>query len=175
MQDPSGQSKKRGFNIGNWAGVVIFLMVAFGSQILPPLARLITQITGIPISSGTLLAIVLVGAIVIPMFLSVLRSALRGAQRNDTRLPTDVPPVVRRETITPPPLPPSPPYGRVAPPPPPKLEQYRADSDYTSQRLPNAPQFEPIINPKVLGFGVLGALFLLGAFGAFAFFLGMIP
>ncbi len=42
-------------------------------------------------------------------------------------------------------------------------------------QLPNAPTFEPVINGKVVGLGILGALLLGGGFALFGFMNGMFP
>lgn len=42
-------------------------------------------------------------------------------------------------------------------------------------QLPHAPTFEPVINGKVVGLGILGALLLGGGFALFGFINGMFP
>ncbi|MCG8352675.1 MAG: hypothetical protein MI924_33330, partial [Chloroflexales bacterium] len=59
--------------------------------------------------------------------------------------------------------------------PPGGMERSRAGSDISSQKLPRAPQFEPIVDPKILSFGILGVL-VLGGFVFVVFLLsGPLP
>jgi hypothetical protein len=80
----------------------------------------------------------------------VVRSVGRSRQ-SDTRLPTGGPPL--------------PPFaGPAGPAIPPSASLPRPYLPASGDgRLPSAPRFEPVINPKILAFGIVGALVLAGA------------
>lgn len=144
-----------------WIGWLIFVFFVFGGRFLPPLANWLSQITGLTITPPMLIVAVIVLAVVGSLLGSVARQAGRLRGSNDTRLP--LPP-----TLPPPTSMSSPRPGqttRTASPPSP-IRLPTASSDRLPQsrlptgdpKLPSPPRFEPIIDPRVLTFGVLGML-----------------
>jgi hypothetical protein len=131
---------KRGGN--NWIGVAIFLVIMFGSPLSSFLVGVIRQSTGVVVSPS----LVLGGVVILAVVVSLAGSALRGVGRlnsgGDTRLPSStVPP----PQMSAPPRPFSPPpTGRG--------------------KLPGSPQFDPIIDPRILTLGIVGLILLGGAF-----------
>jgi hypothetical protein len=127
---------------GGWISLVIFLALAVGSRVAPPLAGWLSQVTGIPVSP----AAVVIGAIVLAVAASGLSSALRSIGRlssgGDTRLPSSPsrPPQVGapQRPFTPPPTSRGPAAAQT--------------------KIPATPQFDPIIDPRVLTLGIVGLL-----------------
>jgi hypothetical protein len=131
----------------NWIGIIIFLVIMFGSPLSSFLAGVIRQSTGVTVSPSLLLG----GFVILAVLASFIGSALRGLGRinssSETKLPT-VP-------ISPPQMS-APPRPPVAPP---------------AIRSPGAPQmkqpqFEPIIDPRILVVGIVGLILFGGAFVA---------
>ncbi|NJN15043.1 MAG: hypothetical protein HC822_01395 [Oscillochloris sp.] len=167
-------------NRGGWLGWVFFLFLIFGAQLVPPIARALSQLTGQPISSGMVFG----GFVVLYVILMIAQSVIGGLGRmnqgGDTRLPTNT---------TVPPRPMQPPPQRRQPTTistPPSPEQIRAQTTARrssgtpgapSIRTPNSalppsgpPRFEPIIDPRILAFGIIGVVFF-GLFLVVAIFL----
>jgi len=141
------ENKKRGVNWSAAIGWLIFILVIAGGQ----LPRLLNTLSGGAISLPTNLLPMLIGGLVaLSILVSVVRS-LGGSRRsrNDTRLPTGNAPM--------------PPFaGPAAPRMPPSTVMPQAYSPARrEQRLPSAPRFEPVINPKILAIGIVGGLLLL--------------
>lgn len=185
MEDENEQRNRRRGGGSGWIGIVIFLLIAFGSQVVGFLSRFLSQLTGgsLNVAPGTLMLVLIGGLIVLSVLLSVMRAIVGAARSNETRLPTSLPPqppqlprAPERSGMAPPRmpeqprLPPSLPASRMPSPPQspmssPEWIRSRASSDINMQRMPGAPRFEPIVDPKVLGFGILGLLVLGGVFG----------
>ncbi|MBX0330453.1 hypothetical protein K2Z83_22605 [Oscillochloris sp. ZM17-4] len=130
--------KKRGGN--NWIGIVIFLAIVIGPNLASFLSGAIFQATGMRVGSDLIMG----GIIIFAVVASLLTSALRGAGRmnsgSETKLPTT----------------PSAPQQMGAPPRPSSLPPATGGSGTAQMKQPGTPQFEPIINPRVLSFGVAG-------------------
>lgn len=142
----------------SWIGWLIFIVLIFGGRFLPPVAAWLSQVTGLPITVPTLIIAVIALSVVGSVVSSVARQVGKARGPGDTRLPTTV-------TMAPPSSPSSPPPASMRPPPPssaPSLPSPRLPSG--EQRLPGPPKFEPIIDPRILTFGILGLLVLGGAF-----------
>ncbi len=173
MEDNTRQ-KKRQNSGSSWIGIVIFLLVAFGSPIISFLSQLISQLSNgaVTLPTGILLPLLIFGLVILSAVISAVRAIGGMARRNETQLPT-----------SPMPPPPSSSNRPLSPPAPPRAVPLPGRDTPTwidtsandIGQLPHSPQFEPIINPKVLGFGILGVVLLLGAMGLAAFFSGMIP
>jgi hypothetical protein len=143
-------------------------LIIFGSQIVGPFSQLIAQLSNnaIIINPRTLLPLLILGLVVLSVISSVVRALFNAPRRNDTYAPT---------TIAPPSLPSSPqrpgtpsastrrePVWPSTPSLPSGMERSRLGGDMGSQQLPQAPKFEPIVDPKILSFGILGLLVLGG-------------
>jgi hypothetical protein len=142
--------------------------LVFGSQIFPPLSRWLTQITGVPISTGALYA----GAVILGMVVPVLVGAINGLRQRlpsgDTRLPTQLPPPLQPEQ-TPVRLEQIPDWMRsnkgpqLGPPPAVGKLPTWMQPNLPSGKPPRIgkPQFEPIIDPRIVTMSLVG----LGSFG----------
>jgi hypothetical protein len=156
------QSNRRS---GGWIGWVIFFVLIFGSRFLPPVANWLSQVTGIAISPQIMLAVIIGGGVLLSVMGSLIQTVNQGRQSNDSRLPT---------TLSPPSAPSSPSAPMQLPtstrmPPPMSTDQALKRLGMSKQDLPPPPGFEPIINPRILTFSIIG-LIVLGAF----FFLALL-
>lgn len=160
---------------GGWIGWLIFIFVVFGSRFLPPLANWLSQLTGLNITVPMLIGAVVILAVVGSVGSSLARQLGRARGAGDTRLPT---------TLSPPP--PTMPSRSGAPAPrssaPPRPVQLPTSSNLPrprlptgEQRLPGAPRYEPIIDPRILAFGVVGLLVLGGFFFLALLIAGSMP
>jgi hypothetical protein len=135
------QRKPRGGN--NWIGLVIFLVVMFGSPLSSFVSGLIFQATGVSVSSGVLV----IGLIVVAVAVSLVGSAVRSAGRfnigSETRLPSG---------------PTSAPQMSAPPSRPAQLPPSMSGSGLPPAQLPGGPRYEPVINPRILAIGVAGLL-----------------
>jgi hypothetical protein len=145
-------NKKRGASWSSAIGWLIFILVIAGGQLLNLLRTALGSTVNLP---SNLLPMLIGGLVALSVLVSVLRSVGGSRPRqSDTRLPTGSPP-----------LPPLPPFaGPAGPAIPPSVSPPRP---YTPSggdgRLPSAPRFEPVVNPKILAFGIVGVLLLAGA------------
>lgn len=155
------QQNRRGGN--GWIGWLIFIVLVFGSRFLPPLATWLSQATGLQVSVPMLIASIIALAVVASVIGSIGQSISRNRRSSETRLPTGLPPASSPPTIAPPRAPSAPPV-----PEPGRSPQLRPPS--AEQRLPGPPRFEPIIDPRVLTFGIIGLVL----FGGFFFLVLMI-
>ena len=140
-------NKKRGVSWSSAIGWLIFILVVAGGPLLNLLRSALGGVVNLP---ANLLPMLIGGLVALSILVSVMRS-LAGSRRgrSDTRLPTGNAPM--------------PPFaGPAAPrmPPSTRLPQSPAGRD---QRLPSAPRFEPVINPKIVALGIVGVLLLAGA------------
>jgi hypothetical protein len=147
------QQKRGGGN--NWIGGVIFVVLIFGSRLFPPLANWLSQVTGQNITVPMLIGAVVVLSVVGSVAGSALRNIGRRGAGGDVRLPTQAP-------MLPPPVMPT---ARMDWP---SATPTRSDS---RTRLPSGeqptfgpPRYEPIIDPRVLIFGIIGLLIFGGFF-----------
>ena len=142
--------KKRGTSWSSAIGWLIFILVVAGG----PLLNLLRSALGGAINLPSNLLPILIGSLVVlSMVVSAVRS-MAGSRRSqsDTRLPTGNAPM--------------PPFaGPVAPRmPPSSIPMPQAyDPAGRDQRLPSAPRFEPVVNPKIVALGIVGVLVLAGA------------
>lgn len=155
------QQSRRGGN--GWIGWLIFIVLVFGSRFLPPVAGWLSQVTGLPISTPLLIGSIVGLGVILTIASSVLQEFNRGRSSNETRLPTGLPPASPPPTVQPPRSGSAfPPQSSTAQPRvggQPKLKLPTGD-----QRLPGPPRFEPIIDPRVLTFGIFGLLLFGGFF-----------
>ena len=142
MQD----NKKRRTSWSSAIGWLIFILVIAGGPLLNFLRGALGGVVNLP---ANLLPLLIGGLVALSILVSVVRS-LGGGQRGqgDTRLPTGSAPM--------PPL--AGPTAPRMPPPGPRAFTMPATSRQAS--LPPPPRFEPVINPKILAFGIVGALLL---------------
>src|SRR5215211_7159576 len=137
-------NKKRGVS---WSS-------AIGSRFAggPLLNLLRSALGGVVNLPANLLPMLIGGLVALSILVSVVRS-LAGSRRSqsDTRLPTGNMPM--------------PPFaGPAAPRMPPRTTVPQSYSPAgRDQRLPSAPRFEPVINPKILALGIVGVVLLAGA------------
>jgi len=140
-------NKRRGASWTSTIGWLIFILVILGSR----LPGLLNSISGGTITlPPNLLPILIGGLVALSVLVSVVRSVGRSRQ-SDTRLPTGTAPLPPFAGPAGPALPPSASLPRPYTPP------------GGGQRLPSAPRFEPVINPKILALGIVGVLLLAGA------------
>jgi hypothetical protein len=167
------QQSGRGGN--GWIGWLIFILLIFGGRFLPPIANWLSQVTGLQITPPMLIVAAIGLSIVGSILGSVMRQAGRARGANETRLPTP-PPLSGDNTMR---------TGTIIRPPTPSQSSVKLPNTTTrlpssrlpsgEQRLPSPPRFEPIIDPRVLTFGILGLLGL-GAFFLVVLFLsGSLP
>lgn len=154
------QSNRRSSG-GGWIGWVIFFVLIFGSRFLPPVANWLSQVTGIAISPQIMIAVIIGGGVLISVMSSLIQTVNKGRESNDSRLPTTMlpPPPSSSSPSAPMQLPPS-----TRMPPPMSTDQALRRLGMSKQELPPPPGFEPIINPRILTFGIVGLLVLGGFF-----------
>jgi len=142
-------NKKRGTNWSSAIGWLIFILVIAGGPLLNLLRGALGGVVNLP---SYLLPLLIGGLVALSILVSVVRS-LGGSRRgrSDTRLPTTSAPMPPFGGPAVPRMPPSASMPRPYPPP------------GGDQRLPSATRFEPVINPKILAFGIVGVLLLAGA------------
>lgn len=134
-----------------WIGWVLFLVIAFSARLAPPLVAWINQATGLSLSPGALIGAALLLYIAFVAVNQVFRTIQGASRSSETRLPTP----------TQPPRPVAPPRQPSQPPAMGRPTQLRPPNRPDSSARP--PRFEPIIDPRILAFGILGLLGL-GAF-----------
>jgi hypothetical protein len=143
------ENKKRGASWSSAIGWLIFILVVAGGPLLNLLRASLGGVINLP---NNLLPILIGGLVVLSILVSAVRS-MAGSRRNqsDTRLPTGNAPM--------------PPFaGPAAPRMPPSTTVPQPYSPAgRDQRLPSAPRFEPVINPKIVALGIVGVLLLAGA------------
>ncbi len=125
-------------NNNSWAGIIVFLLLMFGSPITRFLTSVIYQATGIQVNPGMLLVGLIILSVIVSLLVPMLRNIGGESRSNETRLPTG-------PTHMPPSSPPSTPRAMTPPPTPPQISA--------------APRFDPIIDPRILIFGVIGLVF----------------
>lgn len=149
-----------------WVGWLIFIVLVFGGRFLPPVANWLAQVTGLPITAPALVAGLIGLAVLSSVVGSLARQVGRSRGASETRLPTPMTPVPPPDAAARPsraPRPVSPPASMRLPPGPTSADMPPPRLPRGEQRLPGPPKFEPIIDPRVLTFGIVGLL-ALGAF-----------
>ena len=142
------ENKKRGTSWSSAIGWLIFILVVAGGPLLNLLRSALGGVVNLP---ANLMPMLIGGLVALSILISVIRSLGGSRRQSDTRLPTanaPMPPFAGPAT------PRMPPSTRVPQP------YQPAGRD---QRLPSAPRFEPVINPKILALGIVGVLLLAGA------------
>jgi hypothetical protein len=159
QQEPERTPRKKGGF--NWFGLLVFVIIVFGARIVRFVQNLLAG-ASIQLPQGFDPFLALAGLVVLVAVVSTAAGVLRSAQRrSETRLPTTLQGLPRGSNA------PMPPFGgsrtstgRSMP------RRVDLSSAYRSeQQLPQAPRFEPIISGRVLAFGVVGLLVLLGVLG----------
>ena len=140
-------NKKRGANWSSVIGWLIFILVIAGGPLLNLLRNALGNTVNLP---SNLLPMLIGGLVALSILVSVVRS-MAGSRRNqsDTRLPTGNAPM--------------PPFGGPAAPRMPPSTVAKQFPTSRDQRLPSAPRFEPVINPRIVALGIVGVLLLAGA------------
>jgi hypothetical protein len=143
------ENKKRGTSWSSAIGWLIFILVIAGGPLLNLLRTALGGTINLP---ANLLPILIGGLVVLSMVISAVRS-MGGARRSqsDSRLPTGNAPM--------------PPFAGPAAPqmPPTTIAPQSYSPAGREQRLPSAPRFEPVLNPKIVAIGIVGVLLLAGA------------
>jgi hypothetical protein len=160
---------------GGWIGWLIFIFVVFGSRFLPPLANWLSQVTGLNITVPMLIGAVVILAVVGSIGSSLARQVSKARGSGDMRLPTSLSPPQAGPSPRPgtPPRPVAPPRPLQLPPSSSNMPRARLPSG--EQRLPGAPRYEPIIDPRILAFGIVGLLVLGGFFFLALLLAGSMP
>jgi hypothetical protein len=160
---------------GGWIGWLIFIFVVFGSRFLPPLANWLSQLTGLNITVPMLIGAVVILAVVGSVGSSLARQLGRARGAGATRRPTTMAP-------PPPTMPSRPSVPASRPSAQPRPMQLPTSSNLPrprmpsgEQRLPGPPRYEPIIDPRILAFGVVGLLILGGFFLLALLIAGSVP
>ena len=143
------ENKKRGANWSSAIGWLIFILVVAGGPLLNLLRSMLGGVINLP---ANLVPMLIGGLVALSVLVSVVRS-LGGSRRSqrDTRLPTGNAPM--------------PPFAGPATPrmPPSTVLPQIYSPAGREQRLPSAPRFEPVLNPKIVALGIVGVLLLAGA------------
>lgn len=143
-----------GSNRGNGLiGILFFLLIVVGPNISGPIANGLSQATGMNIDRSA----VMIGLVVLAVVASALNNVVRRSMRTGgpaTPPPPTAPAPPRLPTGPAPRMPPPPTSARM---PPPNLPT-------SSSPLPGPPRFEPIVNSRVLLFGILGVIVFGGFF-----------
>lgn len=172
--------KRRQANWGSMIGWLVFLIALGGPAVINGINQLIG---GSFTLSGNLLPFLIFGLLALSLVITVVR-AIGGAARSsgETRLPTSSNPTTRAPTTPQPPFgdttsqapttpqPPfnnttsrtptasKPPFGNTTS----TMRSLNTATRRGSSQMPSPPRFDPIINPTILAFGVVGVLVLLG-------------
>jgi hypothetical protein len=149
------QKKKRGFNWSSLLGWLIFILIFAGAPLLRVLRQLFGGSLALPANLGNLIPLAVGALVVLSIAVSVVR-ALGGASRGGAapNLPTGGPPKL-------PPAAPMPPFGGAgAPRMPPLTSSAPTQLGGSQQKLPTPPSFEPVVNGRVVVFGILGLALL---------------
>lgn len=158
------QNRRRG---NGWVGWVIFVVLIFGSRFMPPIAAWLSQVTGLQISAPMLIAAVVGLGVLSTIVGSIGQEIARNRRSNETSLPTGLPQQMPPTAMRPPPTPAPPTQPRAGGPP--------LRPQLSEQRLPGPPRFEPIIDPRVLTFGIIGLALFGVCFLAILAFSGALP
>lgn len=165
MDEQRSNNRKQGKS--KWSSVLgwlIFgLVIAWG-----PISRLLSQLFGGALPSN-LFPLIMGGLVILSIVVPAVAALLgKSRLRNDERLPTD-PPSQRSR-----PKPSTPPFQAPREPtvPAPSPQAFVLPRRSASQ-LPPPPQFEPLINPKLLALGLVGIILLGGL--ALVLFLPSLP
>lgn len=143
------ENKKRRTSWSSAIGWLIFILVVAGGPLLNLLRTALGSTINLP---SNLLPTLIGGLVALSILVSVVRS-LGGSRRgqNDTQLPTGNAPM--------------PPFGGPTTPrmPPSTVVPQAYSPAGRDKRLPSAPRFEPVFNPKLVAIGIVGVLLLVGA------------
>lgn len=155
-----------GSNRGNGLiGILFFLLIVVGPNISGPIANGLSQATGMNIDRSAVMIGLVVLAVVASALNSVVRRSMRTGGPATPRPPTPTPTAPPRLPTGPAPRMPPPPTSARMPPP---------SLPTSGSPLPGPPRFEPIVNPRVLLFGILGVIVFGGFFLIVLFVSGII-
>ncbi len=186
MQQPDQHKKgKRG---SNWIGLVIFLLIIAGQPILNIVSNIVARISNNTVTMPTnILPLVIGGFVLVATLIALVQGARnlseRGTSQQFPTNPTGRTPeggwkprsdTFKAPSAYTPPRPPESPYTSPSGLPPSLQQRSVKRDDISPQKLPGAPRFEPIVDARVVTFGILGLVFLGIVFGA-AFLLWIIP
>lgn len=150
MEEQNERSGRR----GNWVGVVIFLLLIIGPQLVRLLNNVAGNISGnIPALNANVFIPALIGLVVVAAAVVGVIRSFTSARRS--RLPTS--PTIEPRPPMQPPRPSSLPTSRFDLP---------NSNDYNQAWMPAPPKFDPIIDPRILGFGIAGLVAFAIIFGA---------
>lgn len=142
---------RREVNLSSLIGWLIFILVLAGGPIFRLISQAVPGTVNLPANLPTLL---IGGLVVLSILVSVLRAVGSNVQRRgDERLPTTPSPPARPMNAPMPPF--RGPTGRT-------INAQSLQQRSERERLPTAPQFEPLISPRVIGIAVVGLLVLGG-------------
>lgn len=159
MQQTPQNKKKDGMN---WIGTLFFIVLIFGQ----PIAQFISRLTG-GVVNPSIVVPLLLGTLALAAIASfVIRGLNSIAEQEQSHRPT--PPPTPPPTSKPRPKPSNfsskSPYNKSTYtssfPSSSDLRKMSSRSGIGSQKLPGPPKFEPIIDPKVLVSGIIGAALL---------------
>ena len=155
---------RRRVNMSSLIGWLIFVLVLAGGPIFRLISQAVPGTVNLPANLPTLL---IGGLVILSILVSVIRSVGSSVQRRgDERLPTTLSPPARPMSAPMPPF--GGPAGRTITTQ--SVQQRAAQPHVGRERLPTSPQFEPLINPRVLAIAIIGLLVLGGL--ALVVFLG---
>jgi hypothetical protein len=138
-------------SLSSLIGWLIFILVFAGAPIFRLIGRALNGTVSLPANLPTLL---IGGLVVLSILVSVLRAVgSNGQRRGDTRLPTTPSSPARPMNA------PMPPFGGSAGR---AITGQSFPQRSARERLPGTPQFEPLINPRLVGVAVVGLLVLVG-------------
>lgn len=169
MQQKPGKKKADGMN---WVGTLFFILLIFGQ----PIARFLSNLTGHAISSSVILPL-LFGALALITVVSFVMRGLSGLteEQQSTPLPRSSSPPVSKPRPKPSSFTSTSPYNKSRA----SSSSFTSTTDLRklssrsgmgSQKLPGPPQFEPIIDPRVLVLGIVGLILLGGVFVGLSLF-----
>lgn len=140
---------RRRMNLSSLIGWLIFILVLAGGPIFRLIGRALNGTVNVPANLPILL---IGGLVVLSILVSVLRAVGSNVQRRgDIRLPTTPATPARPMNAPMPPF--RGPAGTTI-----NLQSLQQRS--ARERLPVTPQFEPLINPRLVGVAVVGLLVL---------------
>ncbi|NTW01526.1 MAG: hypothetical protein HGA19_09475 [Oscillochloris sp.] len=125
-------------NANSWIRSLILLIVLVGAPLATFLSKVILQSTGLSVNPGLLIIGMVILVVITAQFGPARRALGRINSSSETKLPST-------------PSAPLPPSSRASSLPPQMSSQ---------QQLSGSPRFEPIINPRLLTFGIIGLVFL---------------
>lgn len=162
MQQPDQHKKRK--RSSNWIGSVIFLLIIVGQPILNIVSNIVARISNNTVIMPTNILPLVIGGFVLLAALIALAQRVRNLpEQRGTSQPQNDPFKASSPSspYTPPTsMPPESPYASTSGLPTSVQQRSVNRSDMSTQKLPEAPRFEPIIGARVITFGILGLVFL---------------